>query len=343
VAFLSGMSLAAQQGITIKTAKVLECATQLTAAVLDKTGTLTMGSPTVSSFSLENENISQNRLLQMVASLEAQSSHMLGKAILNFIKTRNPNLGLLEVDGLQEENGRGISGFILEEDVSIAVGTLDFLQSYGVPSSMFSSEMRKQEQQQTSSFVAINGQPCATFSFTDQLREEAQLLISSLRQFGIQHVALLSGDRSCRVAAVAEELGLDSWESCLPHQKADHVATLQAGGHCVLAIGDGHNDAAVLAQADIGIALTAKGLVSQSADVVMLEPDLAKCWKLLGLSHKVMNTSKLGLKMGMGMSMVQMCLSALGFLSPLKNAALQECVDLAAILNSLSVLWARFE
>ena len=152
---------------------------------------------------------------------------------------------------------------------------------------------------------------------------------------------ILSGDPSGRLESVANHLGIEEAAVCLPHQKAEWVLKLQAEGYTVLAVGDGHNDSVLLAAADVGMSLNAHGLVSQSADMVLIDNKLHKCTEAIMLGKMVVKIAKRGTTCGMSLSAVQMVGAATGLISPFQNAVLQEIVDLGCISHSLAVLWLQ--
>lgn len=149
---------------------------------------------------------------------------------------------------------------------------------------------------------------------------------------------ILSGDRSRHLASVAKQLDVDSFSSCLPHEKAARVKALQAQLGKVIFVGDGANDSAALAQADVGVSVDPSSLSSESADVVVLNGNIERVDDLISLSQRVVRIARRTVGLGTSASLMQMFAAATGATTPFQNAVLQELVDLSAVLHSMTAM-----
>jgi len=294
VAFIGGISVAATWGITVKSAVALEKAASVTACVLDKTGTLTNGEPSVVRFVWTGSQpaVLRTTLLRATGRLEQFSEHPLGRAIREWIAeydVQNTDVEKLGAVDVEEVNGRGVTGMVAlhggNRRSRMSVGTLDFVTESHSPQSSKTPSPEAEWQHHTSAFVAVEGEVFGVFYFDDLVKEEAIILVRQLQADDVL-IVVLSGDTSGRLEVVATELGIADYDTCLPHEKALKVAELKSQGHTVLAIGDGHNDSALLAEADCGISLSAQGLIGSSADVVVLDGSLKRCVHFLRLSRQ---------------------------------------------------------
>eukprot|EP00928_Gymnodinium_smaydae_P062972 TRINITY_DN46689_c0_g1_i1.p1 TRINITY_DN46689_c0_g1~~TRINITY_DN46689_c0_g1_i1.p1 ORF type:complete len:747 (-),score=126.73 TRINITY_DN46689_c0_g1_i1:345-2543(-) len=343
VAFLSGMSVAAHQGVLIKSGAAIEAVSKATHIVLDKTGTLTRGSPTVLSFEVTEPNVDRHKALQLVASLEAMSVHPLALALRSYAVAEK--VSVLRAEDAEYVAGCGMSGMVGGRFV--VVGTLAFLKSKGVKLQQDDVECSSSRALET--FFAFDGLYHGRATFEDVMLPGTSAAVQQLQALGLQ-VSILSGDRSRHVFDVAAQVGCANAEGgLLPHEKAQRVHDLVkfgAAGTQVIMVGDGGNDAPAIAAANVGIVVgTQSGLASQCADVVVgrdgCESPLSKVVSLVLLCRKVVATAKRGVNGGLGLSAVNVVLATLGLLSPRSTAILQEVVDLSALLNSASVLRHR--
>ena len=261
IAMLSGMSICNKRfGGTIKSGNALELLAKTSAVVLDKTGTLTSGNPTVVEFELFNDDeelpnsLTQSECLRLVASVEMFSAHPLAAAICNYHRTQSGEESLYDIKAVEHKESAGISALV--NGLEVSVGTLSFLEKQGL-----GDFFRYREVSQTESIVSYflvrdstgKAKASGQIHFDDELRPSARSLVQKLRRMHMR-IVLLSGDRSRHLKKVAESLELNEYHSCWPHEKAQHVQKLKSEGETVLMIGDGSNDSAALVQADIGLA-----------------------------------------------------------------------------------------
>eukprot|EP00516_Mucochytrium_quahogii_P003613 CAMPEP_0203761550 /NCGR_PEP_ID=MMETSP0098-20131031/14605_1 /ASSEMBLY_ACC=CAM_ASM_000208 /TAXON_ID=96639 /ORGANISM=" , Strain NY0313808BC1" /LENGTH=673 /DNA_ID=CAMNT_0050655583 /DNA_START=472 /DNA_END=2493 /DNA_ORIENTATION=+ len=337
IAMLSGMSVASKFGVTIKRGAALEVLSKVTCVVLDKTGTLSYGHPVVSRVVDVRNQLGEYELVRLLASVEQYSTHPLGGAICRYFRETWPGQQhLLPTANLVQEDGNGIRA-IVHGGMVVRVGGRAFC---GYDDSKTTTGQNKSGDLETFFWIGKQTGECIAeghIAFVDKLRPSAHTLVKSL--LPKYRVLLLSGDRSGNLGVVADELGVNEYYSCFPHEKSEKVRELQKEGHVVLFIGDGGNDAAALACADVGMSIGTSSLASDSATVVLMNGDLANVDRLLGLSRGVVRVARRTVGYGMTASLVQMCGAAGGMLSPLHSAMLQEMVDLGAVLYSLQTLY----
>ncbi|MFT5236162.1 MAG: Cu+-exporting ATPase [Shewanella sp.] len=267
---------AAQMGVLIKNGEALQMASKVTCVVLDKTGTITLGRPSVTDILLtapdvEGANSEQTleQLLTRVASLERHSEHPLASAVLEEAKVRK--LTLVEPESFTNVQGRGIVGIV--DGATLAVGNRELMKSQGVTGlAVRESEVGElAEQGKTPVYVALNGQLSMIMAITDPIKADAKAAMSALIKSG-KRVVLLSGDNIHTARAVADQVGIrEVIAEVLPEQKQQHIITLQAEGEIVAMVGDGINDAPALVSADVGIAMgDGTEVAIESADLTFL-------------------------------------------------------------------------
>ena len=331
VAMLSGMSLASRKlGSTIKSGDALEALADAKCVVFDKTGTLTFGEPAVKTFVTSPQG-KKEEALKVVASVERLSKHVLADAVLKYWAGGASGEAPFEVTDYSETSGLGVSGTV-DGRYKVCVGAHDFC---GVEPDAKNDETLRAYFRVSS----LDGpEVCrGMIAFSDPIRPDAAEIVGNLRKRGLQ-VHILSGDRSYHLRAVAEQLGVDGYRACLPHEKADHVVRLQKSVGKVIFVGDGANDTAALAASDVGVSVDASSLASESADVVVLSGDIGRVDGLIALSARSVRIARRTVGMGTMASLCQMVLAAAGLTTPLQNAVAQEVVDLSAVLHSMTAI-----
>ena len=268
-AIMVGTGLAAKNGILFKSGDSLELAHQVDTIVFDKTGTLTRGKPELVSLTSYQADWNREQLLRAVASLEAQSSHPISQALVD--KAKEEGLSLSAVQDFENLAGFGLKGQVAGQE--LLVGNKALMEKEEVDLSSAQAD-----------FVA------------DQLKPNSQAAIQALQAKGIE-VVMLTGDNEQTAQAIAQEAGINRVISqVLPDQKAQAIADLQAAGKKVAMVGDGINDAPALALADLGIAMGAgTDIAIESADIVLMKPDLLDVVKTLAVSQATIKTIKLNL------------------------------------------------
>lgn len=368
VAFLAGMSVAAKSGITVKNRAALESAAQVTTLVLDKTGTLTEGCPSVRQVcprldhalrSSAEQKASRLFALQLVASVESNSSHPLAKAIVAYAEKDLGITELFPLENVHEVPGHGIKATVLVDASGklhastssstrhdVAVGTRSFVMggkenlrsAMDVDAPGMPSEAEQLLSAEMVVYVSIDGELWGHLRLSDAIRCEAAAVLAQVRRMGIKNIVILTGDSSGDADRVGKALGITDVQVCLPLEKVAAVERLKAAGERVLMIGDGVNDAPALQAAHVGVSLGVSDLVSEGANVIFLQNSLKQLPQLICLGQSVLQVAQLGVNGGMSVSLLQMCLAASGMVPPFVNACMQEVVDLSAILNSLRVL-----
>jgi P-type E1-E2 ATPase len=295
----------------------------------DKTGTLTHGEPAVVEVRAVG-GISGKELLGLVASAEQYSSHVLARSLIEAAHTRG--VLLQAADTASEVATDGVRATNAGREV--AVGKERFVAEHAanVPAAVVSSG-------QLAVYVSIDKAFAGTVVLSDRIRENAAATLAALASQGVEHTLLLTGDAASTAAHIAAELGIrDVRAELLPIDKVTAIKGVT--GRPVVMVGDGVNDAPVLAVADVGIAMGAKGstAASESADEVIMVDDLSRVAQALEIGQRTIRVARQSIWLGIGLSVGLMLLGASGFLPAIVGAALQEVVDLATILNALRAL-----
>lgn len=335
VAIVSGMSRAASRGVIIKSGGVLEQLSRLKAVAFDKTGTVTQGKPKVSS--VDPCEVSKDELLKIAASVEKYSTHALAAVVVE--EARLKKIKLYKVDENKEFPGKGISAKIASKQV--LVGSYAFLKEKGVD---LSSPICVGHgvNNNTALFVAKSKKYIGTITFVDPLRPEAHQTINQLKKLGVTKFIMLTGDRKQVGDRIGKELGISEvYSQVLPAQKVDLLLQEKQKSSPIAMVGDGINDAPVLAASDVGVALGAKGstAASEAADAVIMQDDLSRLSELVAISKRSVLIAKQSIFTGIGLSSVLMVFALFGFIVPVLGAFMQEAIDVIVILNALR---ARF-
>lgn len=329
VAFMGGMSRASRYGIIVKGGGTLEQLSRARTAAFDKTGTLTHGNPAVVAVRPAT-GFGEDELYALVASAETYSSHVLATAIVEGARERG--LALTSVTSAREEATNGVVAMIGGREV--VVGKLRFVREHAAD-----AEATVIESGEMSVSVAVDGRFAGTIVLSDQVRQNAAATISALGELGVTRFLMLTGDASNTAQHVAGSLGIDEVHAeLLPEDKVNILKAIDE--RPVIMVGDGVNDAPVLAVADVGIAMGAKGstAASESADVVIVLDDISRAADAMVISKRTMRVALQSIWLGIALSFGLMLLGAFGYLPAIVGAALQEVVDLATILNALRAL-----
>lgn len=331
VAFLAGTSRAAHSGIIVKNGGTLERLARVRTAVFDKTGTLTKGKPALNEVRVAPAaDMTPVRLLQLAASAEQYSSHVLAGSVIDAAQAHN----ITPVPGHQAEEHATQGVTAVCDGHTVAVGKPAFIRA---GTSGFSEA--ELEAGQLAIYVGVDGRFSGALIMSDPLRDNAVDTLQRLRDLGVRETLLLTGDSRSTAMHIAAEAGISRVRAeCLPADKVTEVAALT--GRAVMMVGDGVNDAPVLAAADVGIAMGAKGstAASESADVVIMVDDLSKTALAVEIGRRTTQTALQSIWVGIGLSILLMVFAAVGFIPAVVGALLQELVDLATILNALRAL-----
>jgi Cu+-exporting ATPase len=325
----------AHAGVLVRNAEALETLAKVDTLVIDKTGTLTEGKPTVESVTtLEASNFSQHEILRLAASLETASEHPLARAIVR--SAQDKRLTLAPVTEFQAIAGGGAEGRV--DGRIVRVGTLTFLETRGVTTSMANSQSAANESA-TTTYVAIDERVVGVISLSDPIKASAEAAIRELRADGI-HIVVATGDRREVAQRVARELGIDQVEAEVqPQQKAEIVERLRKQGHVVAMAGDGINDSPALAAADVGIAMgTGTDVAIENAGITLLKGDLRGILRARRLSRATIRNIKQNLAFAFLYNTLGIPLAA-GVLYPAFGWLLSPMIASAAMsLSSVSVI-----
>jgi heavy metal translocating P-type ATPase len=328
IAWAAGMSRSAQRGLLVKGAKVMEGLGGIRSLVLDKTGTLTEGRPTLAAI---ESSLPEEELLRITASLDQASSHTAAKALVEAAKSRN--LVLLAPTNVVENPGEGVVGTVGGREV--AIGSPAYIAS-----KLQQIVPQKHQPGAMTAAVAIDGRFAGILVFSDRLRNGVEGTLQGFRHLGVQRLILASGDRREVADAVAGALPFDRVEAELrPEQKIDIVQAEKQLGP-VMMIGDGINDAPALAAADIGLAMGVHGSAgaAEAADAVLLVERLDRVLDGMEIARGCRRIALQSVFAGIGLSLAGMLVAAAGYLTPVQGAFLQEAIDVAVILNALRAL-----
>jgi Cu+-exporting ATPase len=336
-AIMVGTGKGAENGILIRNAESLEKAHQISLVVLDKTGTITKGEPTVTDVVPLNEAIHLNSILQLAASLETNSEHPLAAAIVRYAS--QGNVQMLPVQNFLSVQGKGAKGTVGGK--SIAIGNATLMDDEHIPLTELAAQTSERlvAKARTAMFVAIDGQIAAVIAVADVVRASSREAIQALQARGIE-VVMLTGDNKQTAEAIANEVGIKRvFAEVLPHDKANAVKQLQAEGKIVAMVGDGINDAPALAQADVGIAIGAgTDIAMEAASITLMRSDLRDVVKAIDLSRRTMTNIKQNLFFAFVYNVLGIPLAA-GLLYPFTGWLLSPMIAAAAMaMSSVSVL-----
>ncbi|WP_441984698.1 heavy metal translocating P-type ATPase [Microvirga sp. 2YAF29] len=337
VAIVSGVSRAAKAGVLVKGGKALETLARVRALVIDKTGTLTHGQAQIVEIR-PMAGLSPERLLQLAASLDQASKHIIARALT--LEAQARGLDLLPPTEVEESPGEGLEGIV--DGRRVVVGGLRFV-SQRVPQAARALADGLFPTGSVVVSVVLDGRAAGLLVLADPLRSDAARVLDSLRRLGIARLTLASGDRRDVAEAVTVGLHFDAvYADLTPERKIGVVQDEKRHGP-VMMIGDGVNDAPALAAADLGVAMGAKGAAAsaEAADVVLLVDQLDKIPVAIRAARRSRRIALQSVYVGIGLSVAGMIVASLGYLSPVQGALIQEAIDVAVILNALRALWGH--
>ncbi|MHB8134791.1 MAG: heavy metal translocating P-type ATPase [Anaerolineaceae bacterium] len=332
-AVMVGTGKGAENGILLKTSEALERAGQVNMVVLDKTGTITRGQPSVTDIVVQDSRFSENELLRSAASVEKGSEHPLGEALV--AEAGNRELKLYDPEGFSATAGHGVQAQV--NGLQVIVGSPRMMADRGLNIDQIKSEVsRLQSEGKTTILIAVDDLIAGAFGIADTVKDGSIEAIKQLHQMGIQ-VTMLTGDNLQTAQAIAKQVGIDQvLAEVLPGDKAAQVKKLQAQGFVTAMVGDGVNDAPALAQADVGIAIgTGADVAMASAPVVLISGDLRGAARAIRLSRATMTTIRQNLFWAFIYNIILIPAAALGYLVPILAAGAMAFSSVFVVTNSL--------
>ncbi|ODM71360.1 metal-transporting ATPase [Bradyrhizobium elkanii] len=330
-ALMVGVGKAAEAGILIRGAEVLERARKLNVVVFDKTGTLTKGEPNVTDI-VPLDGSTETEVLRLGAAVEVGSEHPLGEAIVRAAKHRA--ISLPQVAGFEAVAGQGIRGQVDRHQVLL--GNRHFFHGQSIDVANADAQMQLLEQEgKTAMIVGVDGMPMGIVAVADTLKPEAREAIDSLQSEQIE-IVLLTGDNERTAKAIARQLGIDRViAEVLPGDKAEIIKRLQREGKMVAMVGDGVNDAPALATADIGIAIgSGSDVAKETGGIILMKDDVREVVIAIRLSRLTLRKIKQNLFWAFVYNSIGIPIAALGFLNPIVAAAAMALSSLSVIVNS---------
>lgn len=334
MAIMVGTGRGARAGVLIRNAEALETFGKVDTLIIDKTGTLTEGKPTLSAV-IPQPGIDENDLLQLAASLERSSEHPLAAAIVKGAEAKK--LTLTDVAGFSSETGKGVKGTVAGK--RIAVGNAELFHDLSVDAGPLlerADTLRKEGQ--TVMLVAVDGKAAGIVGVSDPIKESTPDSIHELKAAGLK-IIMVTGDNATTAKAVADKLGIEFYADVLPQKKAEVVKDRQQKGAVVAMAGDGVNDAPALAQADVGIAMgTGTDVAMEAGGITLLKGDLRGILRARHLSKSTMRNIRENLFFAFVYNAVGIPFAA-GVLYPAFGLLLNPMIAAAAMsFSSVSVI-----
>jgi Cu+-exporting ATPase len=337
----------AEAGILIKGGEPLQRAGDVQVVVVDKTGTITEGKPTVTDVIVAPQGKwGENQMLAMTAALESMSEHPLAEGIVAYARTHG--IALATPDSFQSATGRGAIGSV--DGHAIAVGNPTLMRDYAVDiSSLVGDAERIAGEAKTPMFVAVDGVVAGMIAVADPIKATSRAAIASLHAMGLE-VVMLTGDNQRTADAIAKQAGIDRVVAgVLPEGKVAEIKRLQGEGRVVAMVGDGINDSAAIAQSDVGFAIgTGTDIAVEAADVVLMRGDLRTVPQAIALSRRTMRAMKQNLFWAFIYNVIGIPVAAgvlfpaLGLLlSPVLASAAMTLSSVSVVMNSLRLRRVR--
>ena len=340
VSIVAALAAAARHGVLVKGGLHVESLSRLKAIALDKTGTLTEGHPQVVDV-VPLGGHDEMSLLAIVAALEARSEHPLAKAILAYAKDKG--VVFAPAENFQIFQGKGASAQIGGR--SYWLGSHRYLEERGEETSEIHSKLEAMAASGRSVVVVgEEGHVCGLIALADKVRPQAKAAVQAMRDSGIEHVVILTGDNRATAEAIARETGVDEvHEELLPGDKVTEVEKLVTRFGAVAMLGDGVNDAPAMARATLGIAMGAAGsdAAIETADVALMSDDLSKVAWLIGHSRRALSVIRQNIALSLAVKAVFVTLTFMGHASLWAAIAADMGTSLLVVFNGLRLLHAE--
>jgi len=330
-ALMVGTGLGAENGILIRQGKAVELLRETDTIVLDKTGTITQGSPSVTD--LLSIEFDDNKVMQFAASAEKSSEHPIGQAIVAHAEEQS--IDLIDASGFEAISGKGIRANVDGKEVIIGTQQLFEEQGITVNNEAVHQLQKLENEAKTTVLVGIDGQLVGLIAVADPIKEDSKKAISAFKQMGLEPV-MITGDNERTARAVAQQMGIEQViAGVLPDQKSEEIKRLQENGHKVVMVGDGINDAPALTQADIGVAIgTGTDVAIESGDIVLVKGELSSVVQAMKLSQATFTKIKQNLFWAFFYNVVMIPLALLGMMHPLLAEAAMAFSSVNVVFNS---------
>jgi heavy metal translocating P-type ATPase len=332
VAIIGGINRAAKRHIIIRTGGGLERLASVDVVVFDKTGTLTVGQPRVHEVRTAPA-FDRRTVLRYAAAVEHHSSHLLARVLVAF--ALREGIELSRSEGYSESPGLGAAGKV--DGHRVCVGARSFVVPHCRAGETVAASLEHGDAT-LQAYVSVDDELAAVVEFADEVRPEAEHVLSTLPELGATRIAMISGDNDRAVRRLGERLGIEEAHGdLLPSDKSRFVQAARDAGGVVMMIGDGINDAPALSLADVGVALASHGggISAQAADVIILVDSVAPIAETMTIGRRTIRIARQSILAGLGLSGAAMIVAAFGGLQPLAGALIQELIDVAVILNAL--------
>lgn len=336
-AIMVGTGKGAENGILIKSGSSLEIAHKISTIVMDKTGTITTGSPAVTDI-YNYSNYKDNEILRMVSALESKSEHPLAEAIVNHAK--DLEISISDCIDFKTLPGAGVIGKIENKD--LIIGTRELLKKNKIFVDNFDSDATKLELAgKTAIHIGLNGKLAAIIGVADTVKDDSKAAIEIFKKLGIK-VYMLTGDNRKTACAIGRQVGLDDEQiiaGVLPENKAKKIQKLQNESDVVAMVGDGINDAPALAVADIGFAIgSGSDIAIESGDIALMNNSLNTIVTAIDLSQKTMRKIRQNLFWAFFYNVIGIPIAAFGLLNPVIAGAAMSFSSVSVVTNSLSLM-----
>ncbi|MEO7043648.1 MAG: heavy metal translocating P-type ATPase [Gemmatimonadaceae bacterium] len=331
IAIIGGINRAARRQIIVRNGAAIERLANANVAVLDKTGTLTVGMPVVKTV-VAAESFTRGQVLRLAGAIEQGAAHLLARTLVDAAMAENESLPAIR--DVVETPGSGVEGRV--GDDMVAVGSRTFVHDRVTVDR--DAVIPEESVVGLKAYVSINGRLAGVVMYDEKLRNDVPEILADMNVLGFKRILLLSGDHAENTRSIAATIGISEVRGDMtPEDKVASVRELTEQGNRVLMVGDGTNDAPALSAATVGIALAGHGggVTAEAADLVILVDELDRVPMAIRIARRSMRIARESIWAGLGLSGVAMLFAAAGRIDPVPGALLQEAIDIAVVLNAL--------